>query len=282
MGFVTVTDVRTSPDLRHARVYVSVLGERGRQSGRAEREDTLAGLRSAHGYLQGRVAARAAAEAHAHARVRLRRDDRPRDARGGAARRDRRVVSAVEARRHARTRAGARAHPRGRALRAGHPREPRRRRARLARCDARPAHRARQGLRRCSSRRATCRCPTSTACSPLRRQLIQRAARRTSPSARSCSSTAATSTATPPACCATAAHLLNIDHHHDNTRFGTLNHVVPDASCTAEIVWDLMHGLGVRADAGDRRGAVHRPDHRHRALHVREHRRRARTRWPPS
>ncbi len=41
------------------------------------------------------------------------------------------------------------------------------------------------------------------------------------------------------------AHLLNIDHHHDNTLFGTLNHVVPDASCTAEIVWDLMHGLGV-------------------------------------
>jgi phosphoesterase RecJ-like protein len=39
------------------------------------------------------------------------------------------------------------------------------------------------------------------------------------------------------------AHLLNIDHHHDNTRFGTLNHVVPVASCTAEIVWDLMHGL---------------------------------------
>ena len=42
------------------------------------------------------------------------------------------------------------------------------------------------------------------------------------------------------------AHLLNIDHHHDNTRFGTLNHVVADASCTAEIVWDLMRGLGVR------------------------------------
>jgi len=42
------------------------------------------------------------------------------------------------------------------------------------------------------------------------------------------------------------AHLLNIDHHHDNTGFGTLNYVVPNASCTAEIVWDLMHGLGVR------------------------------------
>jgi phosphoesterase RecJ-like protein len=40
--------------------------------------------------------------------------------------------------------------------------------------------------------------------------------------------------------------LLNIDHHHDNTRFGSVNHVVPDASSTAEIVWDLMHGLGVR------------------------------------
>jgi len=40
--------------------------------------------------------------------------------------------------------------------------------------------------------------------------------------------------------------LLNIDHHHDNTRFGTLDYVVSDASCTAEIVWDLMHGLGLR------------------------------------
>ncbi len=44
------------------------------------------------------------------------------------------------------------------------------------------------------------------------------------------------------------AHLINVDHHHDNTGFGTLNHVVPEASCTAEIVWDLMHGLQVRPD----------------------------------
>ncbi len=42
------------------------------------------------------------------------------------------------------------------------------------------------------------------------------------------------------------ARVLNIDHHHDNTRFGTINHVVDDASCTAELVWDLMAGLGVR------------------------------------
>ena len=41
-------------------------------------------------------------------------------------------------------------------------------------------------------------------------------------------------------------HILNIDHHHDNTRFGTVNHVVPEASCTAEIVWDLMRALGVQ------------------------------------
>jgi phosphoesterase RecJ-like protein len=41
------------------------------------------------------------------------------------------------------------------------------------------------------------------------------------------------------------AHILNIDHHHDNTHFGTVNHVVPEASCTAEIVWDMMRELGV-------------------------------------
>jgi ribosome-binding factor A len=49
VGFVTVTDVNTSPDLRHARVHVSVLGTA------EEREATLAGLRSAHGFLQGRI-----------------------------------------------------------------------------------------------------------------------------------------------------------------------------------------------------------------------------------
>jgi len=50
-----------------------------------------------------------------------------------------------------------------------------------------------------------------------------------------------------PADCLTfeGAHILNLDHHHDNTRFGTVNHVVPEASCTAEIVWDLMRGLDV-------------------------------------
>ncbi len=40
-------------------------------------------------------------------------------------------------------------------------------------------------------------------------------------------------------------HILDIDHHHDNTRFGTVNLVAPEASCTAEILWDLMGALGV-------------------------------------
>jgi ribosome-binding factor A len=56
VGFVTVTDVRTSADLRHARVYVSVLGDGGRPSTDEQREATMAGLRSAHGFLQGKVA----------------------------------------------------------------------------------------------------------------------------------------------------------------------------------------------------------------------------------
>ncbi len=56
VGFVTVTDVRTSADLRHARVYVSVLGAAGGESDEGERETTLDGLRSGHGYLQGRIA----------------------------------------------------------------------------------------------------------------------------------------------------------------------------------------------------------------------------------
>ena len=36
---------------------------------------------------------------------------------------------------------------------------------------------------------------------------------------------------------------------HDRPRFGTVDHVVDDASCTAEIVWDLMHALGVTLTA---------------------------------
>ena len=50
IGFVTVTSVQTSPDLRSARVYVSVLGDE------ADREATLAALASSHGKLQAAIA----------------------------------------------------------------------------------------------------------------------------------------------------------------------------------------------------------------------------------
>jgi len=50
IGFVTMTSVKTTSDLRHARVYVSVLGDE------SQRAATLAGLQSAHGALQRRLA----------------------------------------------------------------------------------------------------------------------------------------------------------------------------------------------------------------------------------
>lgn len=54
VGFVTVTGVKTSPDLRHARVYVSILGDE------ETRAASLEGLRSAHGFLQGAIASQLA------------------------------------------------------------------------------------------------------------------------------------------------------------------------------------------------------------------------------
>jgi ribosome-binding factor A len=50
IGFVTLTEVETSPDLRHAVVYVSVLGSE------RKRERSLDGLQAAHGLLQARIA----------------------------------------------------------------------------------------------------------------------------------------------------------------------------------------------------------------------------------
>ena len=51
IGFVTVTSVETSPDLRAAKVFVSVLGSE------SEREETMVGLRSSHGVIQSKIAA---------------------------------------------------------------------------------------------------------------------------------------------------------------------------------------------------------------------------------
>ena len=50
LGFVTVTGVETSPDLRTAKVFVSVLGDE------TERDATLEALRSSHGVIQARIA----------------------------------------------------------------------------------------------------------------------------------------------------------------------------------------------------------------------------------
>ena len=49
IGFVTVTGVETSPDLRHATVYVSVLGSSRRRAA------TMKGLQSSRGLLQSRL-----------------------------------------------------------------------------------------------------------------------------------------------------------------------------------------------------------------------------------
>ena len=43
-----------------------------------------------------------------------------------------------------------------------------------------------------------------------------------------------------------AALVVDIDHHHDNTRFGAVNLVVPDASSTGEILRDVFATLDVR------------------------------------
>jgi ribosome-binding factor A len=49
IGFATVMDVRTSPDLRHARVFVSVLG------GEDEKQVALDALSGARGFIRSRV-----------------------------------------------------------------------------------------------------------------------------------------------------------------------------------------------------------------------------------
>jgi bifunctional oligoribonuclease and PAP phosphatase NrnA len=48
-----------------------------------------------------------------------------------------------------------------------------------------------------------------------------------------------------PAAISRAPLVLDVDHHHDNTRFGDLNLVVADASSTGEILRDVFDELGV-------------------------------------
>ena len=43
-----------------------------------------------------------------------------------------------------------------------------------------------------------------------------------------------------------ASFTINIDHHHDNPRFGDVNLIVPDASSTGEVLADVFEALDVR------------------------------------
>ena len=252
VGFVTVTDVETSPDLRHARVYVSVLGHATSSARRRSR----ASLRPRRPAALHRAAS--CAQAHADAALRARRDGSARGPAGGDHRADRR-----------------------RARRAGA----------VGVSTATPEH-AGDARRRCSGRFATAsascssrtRTPTATRSARWSRCSGSSARSARTPSmfisaerlpAAATSTAASTSTGIISELPADVAErtivfldcgnidrnpaeelrrhdatILNIDHHHDNTRFGTVNHVVEEASCTAEIVWDLMRGARRRADAG--------------------------------
>ena len=52
IGFVSITDVEVAQDLRHARIFVSVLGDD------LAKEQTMAGLRSAQGFMRAEIARR--------------------------------------------------------------------------------------------------------------------------------------------------------------------------------------------------------------------------------
>lgn len=51
-GFISVTKVETSPDLRHSKVFISTLGNE------AEKEEVLAGFTAASGFFRGELASR--------------------------------------------------------------------------------------------------------------------------------------------------------------------------------------------------------------------------------
>ena len=236
VGFVTVTDVKTSPDLSHARVYVSVLGDDEARERLARRPALRARLPA------GARRRRAAHQAHARARASST-TTRPsaRSASRAAARRRRAdAMSTVEA---GDARAGPGRAARGRALLLVTHENPdgdalgslvaMHGVLRALGKDSRHVH----GRRRVP---AALRVPLLRPRRPVRPppdDLDERTV-----VFLDCGNIDRNPV---DAFKGEEAHILNIDHHHDNTRFGTVNHVVEDASCTAEIVWDLMRGLGV-------------------------------------
>ena len=269
IGFVTVTDVDTSPDLRAARVFVSVLGNE------SERESALEGLRSAHGFLQSKIAAEMRIkrtptltfhyDESVERGVRLSRAARRMT---NVPRRWSRATStqvAEEIRDGERFLLTTHENPDGDALG-----------SLLA------MHHILEALGKDSVMFLAAKefpLPVEYRFMPLEEVFHE-----------------------PPADMADRTvifldcgnidrmpvdfltsdgeKVLNIDHHHDNTRFGTVNLVDVEASCTAEIVFDLVgHARASALTPEIATRPVRRPRHRHRQVHVREHRRRARTGW---
>ena len=66
-------------------------------------------------------------------------------------------------------------------------------------------------------------------------------------------------------------HIVNVDHHHDNTRFGTVNLVDSQRVVHGRDRLGARKGARRRDHAGDRRRALRRARHRHRQVHVHEH-----------
>ena len=105
---------------------------------------------------------------------------------------------------------------------------------------------------------------------PLR--AAARSGPRTSRSACSSPSTAPTrSRIADPEVLGRVPLVVDIDHHHDNSRFGQINLIVADASSTGEVLRDVFRELDVELTPEHRRGALHRARHRHRPLPVHEH-----------
>ncbi len=76
----------------------------------------------------------------------------------------------------------------------------------------------------------------------LRRELPEDAATRV---VLALDSATAPRTRIPPEVLEAAPLVIDVDHHHDNTRYGAINLVVAEASSTGEIVRDLLRELGV-------------------------------------
>src|ERR671925_316266 len=222
IGFVTVTGVETSSDLRHARVFVSVLGSE------RKREQSLAGLAAAHGVLQARVARE----------LRLKRTPQLAFEYDPSVERGVRMTqlidelaAVVEAlRSHDRFLVTTHENPDGDAL--GSLSATKLALEQLGKdvvmvlkgdspLPGEYAFMALEGLKREWPEDVESRALLALDC-------------------------ANESRIADPAVLGRAPLVLNVDHHHDNTRFGTVDLVVSGASSTGEVLRDVFQELGVR------------------------------------